>query len=245
MSRIARDDHPILRLNAGDMALFSSKTIPGNERGVSKVQNGLLLQGVDVVTDADGLVHVSGHPRQDELKQMYEALKPKSLIPVHGEPMHLMAHDKFARSQGIKDVLIATNGEVVDLVPGALEIIDDAPSGRLLKDGNEIISTEDSAIRARVAMSFGGMVFVAIAVDERGQLADDPFVDPVGIPETIGGENTLDLVYDEVENIFKSLPAKRRLDSEVVRDAIRKGVRNMLRSKWGKKPLCQVAVLEV
>ena len=245
MSRIARDDHPVLRLNAGDTAIFSSKTIPGNEKGVSKVQNALLLQGVEVITDKDGLIHVSGHPRQDELKAMYDMLKPKALIPVHGEALHLIEHDKFARKNGIKDVLIALNGNIVDLSSDQLSVVDDAPHGRLLKDGNELIDADDTAIRTRVALSYAGMVFAAIAVDERGKMADDPFVDVVGIPETIGGVETYDLVYDEIENIFNSLPVKKRLDSEALRDALRRGVRNMLRSKWGKRPLCQVAVMEV
>ena len=245
MSRLARDDHPVLRLNAGDTVIFSSRTIPGNEKAVGNVQNDLLLQGIDVITDADGLIHVSGHPRQGELKQVYDLLRPKSLIPVHGEALHLIGHDRFARQCGIRDVLIALNGDVIRLDGGNLEMIDEAPFGRLLKDGNEIIEVEDPAIRQRKALAFAGMVFVAVAIDERGQLADDPFVDAVGIPARLAGAATEEMIVSEIEAILKSMPAKKRLDSGTVRDALRRGLRGMLSARWGKKPLCQVAVLEV
>lgn len=244
-SRLARDDHPVLRLSAGDTVIFSSRTIPGNEKAVGAVQNALLLQGIEVITDADGLIHVSGHPRQGELKQVYELLRPKSLIPVHGEALHLIGHDKFARACGIRDVMIALNGDMIALKPSGLEMIDQARHGRFLKDGKEIIEVDAPAIRQRRALAFGGMVFIALAVDDRGRMADDPFVDAVGIPEMLGGAETEELIYDEIENIFNGLSPKKRMDSEAVRDAIRKGVRNTLSNRWGKKPLCQVAVLEV
>lgn len=245
MSRLARDEHPVLRLSAGDTVIFSSKTIPGNEKAVSAVHNALLMQGIDLITDADALIHVSGHPRQGELKQIYELLRPKSLIPVHGEPQHLMAHDHFARRNGVDDVLIVLNGEMVDLRPGALEVIDDAPVGRLLKDGNEIIPLDDPAIRQRRALAFAGMVFVSVAIDERGRVADDPFVDAVGIPAMLGGVETEEMIYDEIDAILDGMSPKKRLDSENVRNALRRGIRNLLVARWGKKPLCQVAVMEV
>ena len=136
VTRIAEDQHPHISLEPGDLVIFSSKTIPGNEKEVSRVLNNLARLDIDMVTGDDDLVHSSGHPRQGELSLLYDWLKPKALIPMHGEPRHLRAHRIFAQSQGIRDVLIPRDGIITRLAPGPLEDIDEAPCGRLPPGGD-------------------------------------------------------------------------------------------------------------
>ncbi len=131
LARIANDDHPEVTLNKGDCVIFSSRTIPGNEKAVGAIINGLIMQGVEVITDRTHLVHVSGHPRRDELRDMISWVRPKLLIPVHGEALHLSEHASLARAAGVPKVLVCRNGDLVKLGPGDPGIIDELPSGRL------------------------------------------------------------------------------------------------------------------
>src|SRR5450759_2912776 len=147
LSRIANDDHPQVTLNKGDCVIFSSRTIPGNEKAVGAIINGLLNQGIEVITDRTQLVHVSGHPRRDELRDMISWVRPQLLIPVHGEALHLFEHAKLARAAGVPKVLICHNGDLVRLGPGEPSIIEQLPSGRLYKDGSIL---EDAKSRAVV-----------------------------------------------------------------------------------------------
>ncbi|MCW1404497.1 hypothetical protein OKA06_20240 [Novosphingobium sp. MW5] len=124
-----------MALSSGDMVIFSSRTIPGNEKAVGEVMNNLSDKGVEIITDRDALVHVSGHPRRGELAQLYKLLQPKVLVPVHGEPLHLAAHATFAKEHGIPEVVRGKNGDIIRLNAGRAAIIDEAPSGILVKDG--------------------------------------------------------------------------------------------------------------
>ena len=172
-----------MTLNKGDCVIFSSRTIPGNEKAVGAIINGLVTQGIEVITDRTHLVHVSGHPRRDELRDMISWVRPQLLIPVHGEALHLSEHAKLARAAGVPKVLICRNGDLVKLGPGDPGIIDELPSGRLYKDGNILEDSKSRAVVERRRMGFAGCAFVAIAMTEKGELADDPEVDLVGIPE--------------------------------------------------------------
>src|ERR1700744_4241110 len=183
LARIANDDHPEVTLNKGDCVIFSSRTIPGNEKAVGAIINGLIGQGVEVITDRTQLVHVSGHPRRDELRDMISWTRPQLLIPVHGEALHLSEHAKLARAAGVPKVLTCRNGDLIKLGPGDPGIIAELPAGRLYKDGNILEDAKSRAVGERRRMGFAGCVFVAIAMTEKGELADDPEVDLVGIPE--------------------------------------------------------------
>src|SRR6202030_3460456 len=147
LARIANDDHPVVTLNKGDSVIFSSRTIPGNEKAVGAIINGLIGQGVEVITDRTHLVHVSGHPRRDELRDIIAWTRPQLLIPVHGEALHLFEHAKLARAVGVPKVLVCKNGDLAVLGPGEPGIIEELPSGRLYKDG---LILEDSKSRAVV-----------------------------------------------------------------------------------------------
>jgi len=246
LARIANDDHPEVTLNKGDCVIFSSRTIPGNEKAVGAIINGLVTQGVEVITDRTHLVHVSGHPRRDELRDLIAWTRPQLLIPVHGEALHLSEHARLARDAGVPKVLTCRNGDLVKLGPGAPGIIDQLPTGRLYKDGTILEDAKSRAVVERRRMAFAGCVFVAIAMSEKGELADDPEVDLVGIPErNMAGEELDEIVFDVVVSTVEGLPRARRRDPDAVAESVRRAVRAALNEQWGKKPLCLVHVLEV
>jgi ribonuclease J len=246
LARIAADDHPLVTLNRGDKVIFSSRTIPGNEKAVNNIINGLVIQGIDVITDRTHLVHVSGHPRRDELRDMISWVKPKILIPAHGEPLHLAEHADLARKAGVPKVIVCKNGDLVKLGPGEAGVIDELPHGRLYKDGILLETEQARAVAERRRMSFAGVVFVALALTDKGELADDPQVDMSGVPEKdIAGKLIDDRVYDCVLSTFESLPRAKRRDPDTVAEAVRRAVRNEVNAAWGKKPVCLVQVLTV
>jgi len=246
LARIANDDHPLVTLNKGDCVIFSSRTIPGNEKAVGAIINGLVDQGIEVITDRDHLVHVSGHPRRDELRDMISWVRPQLLIPVHGEALHLSEHAKLARAAGVSKVVTCRNGDLVRLGPGEPSIIAELPAGRLYKDGNILEDAKSRAVVERRRMGFAGCAFVAIAMDEKGELADDPEVDLVGIPEkNTAGEAIDEIVFDAVVSTVESLPRARRRDPEALAESVRRAVRATINEHWGKKPLCLVHVLTI
>jgi ribonuclease J len=246
LSRIAEDEHPEITLAKGDRVVFSSRTIPGNEKAVSRVVNGLVSQGIEIISDRTHLVHVSGHPRVAEIEDIIRWVKPKMLIPVHGEALHLSEHAAIGRRLGIRDVLVCRNGDLIKLAPGVPDIIDELPSGRLYKDGKLLISAEGRTLSERRKLSFSGIVSVALAVTEKGALVADPEVDLAGIPETgANGESLAEIAYDAVMKTFESLPRPQRSDPDSVAEAVRRGVRAALAVPWGKKPMCHVQVVTV
>jgi ribonuclease J len=246
LARIAKDDHPQITLNRGDTVIFSSRTIPGNEKAVGSIINSLVSQGVEVITDRTQLVHVSGHPRRDELRDMIAWVRPQLLIPVHGEALHLSEHARLARAAGVPKVLICKDGDLVRLGPGDPAIIDELPSGRLYKDGSILEDSKSRAVVERRRMAFAGCVFVAIAMTEKGELADDPEIDLVGIPEkNMAGEELDEIVFDAVVSTVETLPRARRRDPDALAESVRRAVRATVANEWGKKPLCYVHVLEV
>jgi len=245
LSRIAADEHPEVTLSRGDMVIFSARTIPGNEKEVGRVLNGLIDQGIEVITDRTHLVHVSGHPRRAELEELIGWIKPKILIPVHGEALHLSEHAQLARRCGVKDVLQCRNGDLVRLSPD-VRIIDEVPAGRLYKDGSLLVEATARTVADRKRLSFAGCVSVALALTEKGELAADPELDLIGIPERDRDGGLIEeAVYDAVEDTFESLPRKRRSDPDAIAEAVRRAVRAAVAQRWGKKPMCHVHVLTV
>jgi len=246
LARIANDDHPEVSLNKGDTVIFSSRTIPGNERAVGGIINGLVSQGIEVITDRTHLVHVSGHPRRDELRDLISWVRPQALIPAHGEPLHLSEHAKLARACGVPKVLVCKNGDHVRLSPGDPAIIDQVPSGRTYKDGTILEDQNARAVVGRRRLAFAGCAFIAVALTEQGELADDPQVDLLGIPErNASGEAMDEIVYDAAVSTFETLPRGKRRDPDAVGEAMRRAVRAAIAEQWGKKTICVVHVLEV
>ena len=246
MARVAIDDHPDISLAAGDRVIFSSRAIPGNEKSVNRILNNLVKAGVEVITDRTHLVHVSGHPRLEELKRMYEWVRPKIAVPAHGEALHLTEHAAFAKAQGVPHVLRAFNGAMVRLAPGVAEIVDHVRSGRRLKDGELLIDVADPTIGERRKLSFVGIVSVAVAIDAKGDVKADPEIALMGLPSRTRDEaDMVELVGDVVDRTIEGLPRQRRRNPEVLEKAIERAVRGAVAQAWGKKPVCHVLVLEV
>jgi ribonuclease J len=246
LARIAEDQHPEVTLARGDTVIFSARTIPGNEKAVGRIINGLIDQGVEVITDRTHLVHVSGHPRRAELTELISWVKPKILIPVHGEALHLSEHAKLARSLGVPEVVQCRNGDLVRIAAGRAAIVDEVASGKIYKDGIILVEADSRTVADRKRLSFAGHVSVAIAVDGKGQLAADPELDLIGIPERDReGLVIEEAVYDAVVETLESLPRKRRGDPDAVAEAVRRAVRSAVVERWGKKPMCHVHVLTV
>ena len=243
LSRISNDDHPQVTLNRGDTVIFSSRTIPGNEKAVGGIINGLVNQGIEVITDRTNMVHVSGHPRRDELRDMISWVKPQLLIPVHGEALHLNEHARLARACGVPKVIVIKNGDLVRLGPGDPAVIEQIPSGRLYKDGIILEDAKSRAVVERKKLGFAGAAFVAITMTEQGDLADDPQVELLGIPEkNKAGAPIDDIVYDIVVTTVENLPKARRRDADATAESVRRAVRAAINEHWGKKTVASVLV---
>jgi ribonuclease J len=242
LARIAEEEHPEISLDKGDMIIFSSRTIPGNEKAVGRIQNGLARNGCEIVTDGEALVHVSGHPRRDELRQMYRWMRPKIAVPMHGEARHLKAQAELAREMGVKTVFTLTDGEILRLAPEPA-VIDDAPVGRLFRDGRLLVSESDGPVRERRKLSIVGVVVVSLVVSRKGALIGEPLAVLDGVPaENARGDSMLDIVLDAVEGTMRSIPEKHRKNPESLAESVRRSVRAAVNEAWGKKPICKVLV---
>jgi ribonuclease J len=245
LSRIAEEQHPEVTFSAGDRVIYSARTIPGNEKAVGRVINLLIEQGVEVITDRTHLVHVSGHPRRAELEELIGWVRPKVLIPVHGEALHLHEHASLARRCGVREVVRCRNGDLVQLTP-QVRIIDEVPAGRIYRDGALLVEADARTIPDRRRLSFAGAVSVALAITDKGDMVEDPSLDLIGIPERDrDGGSMHEAVRDALIETFESLPRGRRRDPDSVSEALRRAVRAAVAERWGKKPMCHVHVLTV
>ena len=240
LARIAEDQHPHVSLDPGDLVIFSSRTIPGNEKDVSRIHNNLARLDIDVMTSDDALVHTSGHPRQDELRTLYEWLRPRAVIPMHGEPRHLRVQAKFAASCGILETLIPRDGHIARLCPGPVQNVDEAHAGRLHVDGRLIVPAEDGPARQRRKLSFVGVVFVTVAIDAKLQLACDIQLITDGVPAGLQNE-----LREAADQAFNSIPKPRRNDTAEIIETIRTTIRRTADQVWGKKPITRVMVVRV
>jgi ribonuclease J len=246
LGRIALGEHPDVKLVSGDRVIFSSRTIPGNEKAVGGIVNALIAQGIEVITDRTKLVHVSGHPRRAELAKLYAWTHPTIAIPAHGEALHLFEHAAFARAQGVPHVVTARNGDMVAIGPGDPAIIEETPYGRLYRDGDILVEADDEAIATRRRLAFAGMISVAIALTGKGDVSGDPDVILSGIPARGRNGRAMDEVVDEaIFATLDGLPRTKRRDSDRTATAIERAVRAAVAAVWGKKPVVRVLVVEV
>lgn len=244
LAKVARDEHRDIAFSKGDMVIFSSRTIPGNERSVNNIINALSDQGIDVMTDRDALIHVSGHPRRGEIRKLYDCLKPKALVPVHGEPMHLKAHEELAHALGLATTATARNGSLIRLAPGPVEIMDQLSAGRLHRDGLLLLDETDEGVAERRKLGFAGAIFVALLLGPQGDLLDDCEVELVGLPQCdAGGTDFADVIGEAVDEALHGIPRSRRRNEETVREAARRAARGAANRAWGKKPICRVLVM--
>ncbi len=246
LGKLSRDEHRNASLAPGDMVVFSSRSIPGNEKEILNIQNALVDMGVDILLDGETLVHVSGHPRRVELKQMYEWTKPTVGVPVHGEARHLIAQAQLMGEAGVPQVSPVRNGDMLRLAPGNAEIIDHVAAGRVYKDGNMIGDDDAMGIKRRRVLSWVGHVVLSLVIDKAGELLADPEIVCEGLPRMADSENAFaDVLYDVALDTYETIPPKRRKNASTLENAVEKALRAEIRDIWGKKPLISVIVVQV
>lgn len=244
IARIARGDHPELVLEEGDTVIFSSKVIPGNEKPIFDLVNQLVENGIDVITEADAHIHVSGHPCRDELRDMYGWVKPKTSIPVHGEPRHLKEHASLALSLGVPHTVTPKNGDLIRLAPGQPRITDEVPVGRLYVDGRVLVQKGDGVMRARRKLAEQGIIVIALALDAKNRMLVPPQVLAKGIPAMDNdGDELLPLIEDLALDVMETMPKPKRGEDREIELALRRGLRTELFPRWGKRGDIEVLIL--
>jgi ribonuclease J len=243
LAKLSRGEMKAVALTPGDTVVFSSRTIPGNEKAILAIQNGLIDLGMKIIEDGDALVHVSGHPRRSELKQMYSWVRPQIGVPVHGEAAHLAAQGSLMAMSGIGQVAQVRDGDMLRLAPGPAAIIGKVPFGRIYKDGRLIGTEQAMGIKDRRKLSFAGHVVVNVVLDEKYELAGDPDLVAIGVAEVDRrGEALEDLMLDAAIGAVDSIPRQRRKDLDMIQEAVRRAVRSAANEAWGKKPVVTVFV---
>ncbi|MGH6775969.1 ribonuclease J [Brucella tritici] len=243
LAKLARDEMRSLALTAGDTVIYSSRAIPGNEKSILDIKNRLIDRGIKIIGDEDALVHVSGHPRRSELRRMYSWVRPQILVPVHGEAAHLVAQGSLGAMEGIEQVAQVHDGDMLRLAPGKAEIIDEAPVGRIYKDGKLIGDEEEIGMVERRKLAYVGHVAVSVLLDREHKIIDEPDLVTFGVPEeNAQGDLLEDILLDAAIEAIDSIPRVRRKDIEIVRESVRRAVRAAANEAWGKKPVVTVFV---
>jgi ribonuclease J len=242
LAKIAADTHPAISLGEGDTVIFSSRMIPGNERGILRVQDELSRRGCRVMTADDHAVHVSGHPARDELKRLYALVKPKLSIPVHGEWRHLSEHAALAREAGAR-ALIIEDGDIVRLAPGEPVVADSAVVGRLAVDGNRLLPISGGVLGARKRMLFNGIVVASLAVDGQGKVVGRPRVSAPGLFDVAGPEQGQ--LEDELARGMGDLPRGLKREDEAMSEAARALLRKAVGRRLKKRPNVEVHLIRV
>ncbi len=242
LARVAMDTHPRVALGEGDTVIFSSRVIPGNERAIGAVQDNLVRRGVHVMTDDDHAVHVSGHPARDELRRLYRLVKPRFSVPVHGEWRHLTAHAELAREEGAIPILME-DGDILNLAPGTVEIVDSAPVGRLVLDENRLIPMKGEVMNARRKLLYNGVVVASLAVDRAGNVLGDPKLSAPGLLDSDDPE-AASVVRDFAAGIA-GLSAATRRDDDLLVEAARTALRRAVGKRLKKRPQVDVHLLRI
>ncbi len=247
LSRIARGDHRHVILREGDTVIFSSRQIPGNEKGIFALQNGLAEKGIRVVTPrmVPQNIHVSGHPCRDELRRMYQWVRPQISVPVHGERRHIMEHAAYARSLQVPEAITPRNGSLVRLAPGPAEILDEVPNGRLVLDGNQLVPEGAQGIQERRKLSWNGILFASVSLDDQGNIVDGPVVVAKGFSEPDGrlADESLETLEEAADIAVSGLKRKNRFDDDAVERAIGRALRKAAETAYGRRPMIEVVVL--
>ncbi|MBI37402.1 MAG: MBL fold hydrolase [Alphaproteobacteria bacterium] len=246
LSRIARDDHSHINLDEGDVVIFSSRIIPGNERAISKLHEQLAKKLVTVITEHDHLVHVSGHPAREEIKKMYEVVRPTISIPVHGESHHLRGHAELAKSCDVPFVKEVRNGDVIALSSSGPEFIGRVHTGRLMLDGNDLISMNSNKVVKRNHMQVNGFSFLTIVIDQSGAIIDTPMLAAPGLldnePDDIRIKN---LIIEGILVLIDDLPPRDLRDDEVLVQKIEEKVLKGFKRLKRKSPSIEVHLVRV
>ena len=242
MKRIIKGIHPDVFLEKNDVIIFSSKIIPGNEKKLYSLHNDIIKQDIELVTEETDFVHVSGHPNREDLKDMYNWVKPNSIIPVHGEHRHMNEHMKFAKEMQIPHALRVENGDIIRIFPGdSPSIIDKAPSGRMYLDGSVGVGEDSQSIKERRKLSQNGYLEITLILNNSGKL-NKPIISYRGIPENLLDEKIIFKVEDEIFNTCKMFSMKNKNQEKNLIESLKQNCRRIIRDKTGKKPFTNINI---
>lgn len=248
LSRVAEGTHPFIRLGKGDHCIFSSRVIPGNELSIARLQDKMADKGVRLYTEKDHPgIHVSGHPCRDELRQMYDWVKPKIAVPTHGMRRHLIEHAHLATSMGVEQTVTPRNGELVRLAPGQAEVIDEVPAGRLFIDGGMLVEESGEALRERRHAASNGILIVSLAMDRRGKIVSDIDVRGIGLPGDAKRQlgDILDNMAERAERAVMGLKGEALDDELVVEQAVSRALKKYSQQIWDRRPIVETIILRL
>ena len=244
-NRIVNGVHPDVHLESGDTIIFSSKIIPGNEKKLYQLQNIITKNNVEIITEENAFVHVSGHPNREDLKDMYSWVKPNCIIPVHGEHRHMKEHVSFAKKMQIPETLLIENGDIVRLAPGkAPKIIDKAPTGKIYLDGNIPTSEDSLSIKQRKNLSLNGYLEITLIVTNNGKLKK-PVISYKGIPEESMNEVFIFEMEDEINNICRTFSFQNKNQEKNLIDMLKQNCKKIIKNKTGKKPYTNINIARI
>jgi ribonuclease J len=245
MNRIVNGSHPEVFLEEKDCVIFSSKIIPGNEKKLYNLQNQIVRNNIEIISEENAFVHVSGHPNRDDLKDMYKWVKPKSVIPVHGEHRHMQEHVNFAKEMQVPKTLLIENGDIIKLLPGNTpEVIDKAPSGRVYLDGSINVETDAQSIKDRKNLSINGYLEITLLVSNNGKIKK-PIISFKGIPEKENSEHFVFDMEDEIFNICRTFSLDNKNQQKNLIETIKQNCRRIVREKTGKKPFTNINIARI
>tara|TARA_A100001011_G_scaffold390535_1_gene474169 strand:- start:91 stop:1752 length:1662 start_codon:yes stop_codon:yes gene_type:complete len=245
MNRIINGIHPEVFLESEDCVIFSSKIIPGNEKKLYQLQNLIVKNEIEIITEENAFVHVSGHPNREDLKDMYKWVKPRCIIPVHGEHRHMKEHVAFAKEMQVPKTLLIENGDIIKILPGNQpKIIDKAPSGRLYLDGNLGVVAESQSIKERKNISINGYLEITLIVANNGKIKK-PVISFKGIPENNGIENFIIDIEDEIFKTCKTFSLESKNQEKNLIETIKQNCRRIVKDKTGKKPFTNINIARI
>ena len=243
LARVARGDHRDIKMGEGDTVIFSARAIPGNEKSIGDIQNMLVVEGAHIITAKDAIVHASGHGARDEICEMYELIKPKYAIPMHGEALHMARHGQLAEEMGVEEAHILENGILVSIGQDGIEEVDEIYVSSFAMDGDKITATDSAAVRQRRKMAQGGMVVATAVIDSKGHLITPPQITAEGIPLPAQAEREDMLML--AEKAVDSMSNKDRGSDDAVAEVVRRSIRKYLFAVTGKKPQVKVHLVRV
>ena len=245
MNRIVNGTHPDVQLEDADCVIFSSKIIPGNEKKLYYLQNLIVKNKIEMISEENAFVHVSGHPNREDLKDMYKWVKPQCVIPVHGEHRHMAEHVSFAKEMQIPKSLLIENGDIIKLLPGNKpEIIDKAPSGKIYLDGSVNVETDSQSIKDRKNLSINGYLEITLIVSNNGKIKK-PVISYKGIPEKNEDNNFIFDMEDEIMNICRTFSMDNKKQQQNLIETLKQNCRRIVREKTGKKPFTNINIARI
>ena len=246
MNRIVNQEHPDVYLDEGDTVIFSSRIIPGNEKKLFKIHNQLVKNNINVISEENAFIHVSGHPGRDEMRDMYEWIKPKISIPVHGEHRHMKEHYDFATSLGVPQPMLIENGDMIRIAPGEPKIIDKVHNGKLYVDGNRVIDDQSRFLKDRKNIAHNGLMDVILIISKKGNLDRNPIINIRGLP--FNDEELDECFYEMEDEILKTSKAyslnNKKHEKNLI-DALKSNLKKIIYSKTRKRPYTNITLIRV